>query len=303
MSDMIDRLNAMSQEVGRNAAESLSTRGHVDIMEQRITMAVRRKRARTAGASLVAVAGIGVGAVVLPPLLESVDPPPLGQPETVVIHSTDGLTVYSTGDMEFISAKGAIVRVAAPEPATFSTFAMPDRTKVCSSIDPYTFDSGWEYLDSNVAKLLGLARVHTVSPIDDARVIPESGMTLSGPRSANPTIGVSFEADSGLAEHLSIRSYAVYVDSEGPVYYLSALDAFPRVEIQGSGDSRMAVVMAKPATTESYCPEIFDRESPVDSTYYTRYLVVDVFVNSGAGHTTLVATHRSWVALSYEDHS
>lgn len=295
MSDLIDRLNEISRDAGANAAQSLGSTTTLDAMEQRITWGVRRRRIRAGVMSAACVAAVGVGAVALPPLLRDVDPALLGAPTPEAVHSTDGLTVYTSGDMEIISAKGSIVKIASPEPATFSAYAMPDLTKICNAIDPYDFQTGWEFTEPNVKSLFGLARVQAVTG-EAVSTVPESGIAMQFNRDA-PRIRLTFETDTGLAPHLSVRGYAVFWDAEGPVYYQSTLDAVPTVEIQGDGASQVAVFTTKPVEFSRFCPEMYKPGREIVPGPLTRYMVVDVFVNSRAGHATLIATHRSWMSV------
>jgi hypothetical protein len=298
MSNMIDRLSAMSREVGANASASLATRGVLDSMEARIERGVRRRRRQATTVVAITVLVAGVGAVVAPRVWGDIDAPTVPGTEAEIVQSTGALTVLSDGSMSVVTSRGEIIDIPPVAPDDYQPFSSFDNDAMCEGPDLDHFPLGWEYHQESARELLTFGR--PLFLFDSGPQLLAQGSThyASSPTD-HPALGFQLEADPAIAEHVVLRSAIWMVGDVGAVAQGTRLIAVPTATIEGGdGAARpVALISTGPVVSTGYCfPKRIEYS---DASYYQRYLQVDVFITDHAGNAVLIATHRSWSALDF----
>ncbi|PKQ26963.1 MAG: hypothetical protein CVT64_00485 [Actinobacteria bacterium HGW-Actinobacteria-4] len=298
MSDMIERLSALSREAGTNASASLNARGTLDSMEERIERGVRRRRRSIAGVTAVTVLVAGAGAAIAPRLLDGMEAPALPGTEVEIVGTNGAITVLSDGSISLVTSRGEIVDIPPVEPEEFQPYATVSSKQMCEGPDLSHFPLGWEYHQDSAKQLLTFGRPQFLL-YTGPQLLAQGSTHVASSRSDRPALGFQLEADTAIAPHLMLRSASWSVGEFDTVWFASKLDANPTVTVEGGdgGARPAALIQSGPIHETDYC--YYSEGKDFNEPHYLRYLQVDVFLSDHRGNTVLLATHRSWSALDF----
>ncbi len=293
MSDMIDRLSGIANEVGEQASADLATAAVTVELQHRIAAGVRRRRVRAAvvGGALALVVTV---AGLLVPQLFSADPLPPASTEGIrnVVVATDGLISYDDGSMSVLTSRGELIDVPPPsvgDPA----LGVATADQACSA-QPASFQANWTRYSYAALGLVTFGR--SLAIIDDRSQILRQGESVTFP--ADPyavAFAFSVDVDPGIASHVVIvvDSY-VMTPSSDVAKYASRIDSQPTIEYAGTKDAGTysATLTTRPWNELTRCSP--DAVAELGASV-PRYTVATIFLNDGQGHSTALASHMSWI--------
>ena len=300
MSDMIDRLSGIANEVGAQAGSDLRTAAVSLDLQRRIGAGVRRRRVRAAvvgGAFALVVAAAGL---LVPQLFSAAPLPPASTEGTrTVVVTTDGLISYDDGSMSVLTSHGELIDVppAGEGQPTLSTLTADD---ACLA-QPATFPPNWTRYSIPALSLVTFGRPLVV--VDgEAHTLRQGQDVNIADADAQGTVGFAYSVvvDPGIASHVVIREDSYVVTPGGQVaMFSSRIDSEPTIEYQGSKDAgTYTAILTTSSRFELYhCSS--DAVAQLGETL-PRYTVATVFLNDGEGTVTPLASHVSWIALIKE---
>lgn len=305
MSDMIDGLHKAAIEAGNDSARDLAAPATVAVLNARVRTGVRRRRLRSAGASIGAMALIGVGAIGIPALLADV---PVIQPaeDPVTAVSTVGnLTVFSDGSMSVVTQRGGFVNIPAPDPADAVPFVTLSGQQACAFL-PDEVELGWSFASEEARQLLLFAQPQALDDGYTRRTTASGEMVPLTQFDDYVQLAITLNTEPGAAPHIAVRQmvYSVYREPSGIIgpivlHHAGAMDAAPNVSVDGdvSAGTAMGKVEARKTAYAGYCevkPYLDAPEGMSEPYVLQRYLVADVFLIDRNGNSLFLGTHTSW---------
>lgn len=312
MSDMIDSLHKAALEAGSASAPDLAAPATVAVLQSRIRTGVRRRRIRTAAASIGAMAVLGVAAVGIPTLLADVPVIEPAEDPVTVVSTVGNLTVFSDGSMSVVTQRGGFVDLPAPDPADAEPFVPLSGQQLCA-FDADQAQLGWTFASEEARQLLLFAQPQAFDDGYTRRTTASGEMLPLDMHGEYIPVAITLNTEPGAAEHLGLRQsvYTVYREPSGatpPVvlYHAAAMDALPKVSVDGdtSAGTAMGRVEARKTSYTGYCGDKYPELVPPKGSgpyMVQRYLVADVFLIDRNGNALYLGSHTSWTTTEIDE--
>ena len=142
MSDMIDRLEAISAGAGRDVASDLTDPATIQVLAGRVRQGVRRRRIRAGAITGTALALVGAGALAAPTLLHRGLPYEPGSAPPGVVRTVGPITSYDDGSASIVLSSGQIINLPPSEGGP--TLQVDSPKTLCDLPGPQALPaSGW----------------------------------------------------------------------------------------------------------------------------------------------------------------
>jgi hypothetical protein len=299
MSDMIDRLDALAGEVGGDAAERLSSAVVAARLAGEVRGEVRKRRAITAGLSLVIVAMAATAAVVLPNLMRS-EPLEPASTVRVPVEAQDGLITYDDGSMKVLNQHGQTVNIPAPA-ADGPVFRAASIADACA-VDARTLTQGWttQFVDAFQVMTFGRPLLHDATGY---HVLAQGQRVTLGSEWHASEFAFSVDADPAIAPYLVMTMTHYVLAPDGRVAYVgSQLESRPAIDYSGdkAAGTYTATLTTRGLRTFDECAGVSTSIDPAAASSLVHYMTVSVFLNDGHGHVAPIGTHTSWITMAKE---
>ena len=140
MSDMIDRLQAISAGAGRDVASDLSDPATIQALAGRVRQGVRRRRIRVGTIAGSALALVAAGALAAPPVLHRGLPYEPGSAPPGVVRTVGPITSYDDGSASIVLSSGQIINL--PPDTGGPTLQVDSPKTLCDLPGPQTLPAG-----------------------------------------------------------------------------------------------------------------------------------------------------------------
>lgn len=306
MSDMIDRLRAISAGAGRDIAADLANPSTIDAMADRVRLGVRRRRIRLGaiGASVAVV--VGAAAIAAPTLLNSL----LGQPDVIqpgIVRTVGPITTYDDGSISVVLSSGEMVSVPSYEGS--QEFTQSSKEALCAIASPVHPSDPWVPTTgaSNAIVVKAAASVVDDSGVKTS-VLPGMEIEVAAPKGNPPDVAASFEVDPAVAPFVAIKTTIVEfkVDNSMPgapaygnVVAASVVAGEPGPVYSGSADLGTRVGTVETwlmwGEGESGC---YKYDDTLEAGYWTGkfewYIVAEIFLVDHKGGASPLGTATYW---------
>lgn len=307
MSDMIDRLKAVSREAGRDAITGLTDPSTIAGLADRVHRGVRRRRIRMGaiGASLAVVAG--AAALAAPTLLGALpDDSEVIQPR--IIRTVGPITTYDDGSASVVLSSGDVIGLSVYEGDV--AFRQVSRDQRCAVSSPEDLPSGtWTPTGPGVNQII----------VEESLWWKEDGTTgvpvLLGAnlgkagKEDTPDIYGTIQVDPAIAPFIAVRVSiwdfkVTELEGGGESYYTvfvrSFLDGDPKPEYSGSAElgTRVGTLTVSPPTSVDSRSMCYTRDDVTTPGFWTgtfaEYVVIDVFLMDYQGGEYTLGTSVYW---------
>lgn len=305
MSDMIERLRAVADGAAAPIAAGLAEPAAVEEMSARVRLGVRRRRGVQAAVAGAAALVLGVGAVVIPPLMDR-EPVP-GVPGPRMVERTEGsLTVFDDGSMSVLLDSGRTMEVP-PAEGDSSRIRLATKAGICALTTDSLPALGWAPADGADAGLVSFGRLDLLAPDGTTMAIPQGSVVPDADHEKDvwwPPLVYAIQADPGVAPHLVVGYTMVRIADGEAQEYASFLEASPPVSVQGSESSggRIATLTTRAPRWEdsSTC---YSRPLPEDlvNGVFDLYVFADVWITDRLGTVAYAGTFTSWVRAEMDE--
>lgn len=303
MSDMIDRLKAISAGAGRDIAADLADHSTIQVMAVQVRSGVRRRRIRISAVAASVAVFVGVSIVALPALLRGA--PQEIEPGHAVVRTVGPVTTFDDGAMSVVLANGSFIDLPPYEGDT--VYGGTPKATMCARQSPADLPpTGWRGVNSEANRLVRLVAV-VVPGADGTFVSVLPGQVLAtSPDGSEPSVSVAVQADPALAPYMALKVtvYQFHVDEAvaGDERYqntftTSKVFAQPTVTFAGDAGlgTRVGTVTTDPLTVGDWGACYVDVPPPgywAGPFYW--YIVADVFLIDREGGQTTLGTYVSW---------
>ena len=263
MSDMIDRLRAISAGAGRDIATDLAAPATIEAMAGRVRHGVRRRRIGLGAIGISAAAIIGAAAIAAPALLNSLP----NQPDVIqpgIVRTVGPITTYDNDSYSIVLSSGEMMNLPPYEgELAFSAFSggvMRDRL-------PDELSSGtWVSTTSASNLIIVQAKLWVKDDTGvEKSVLDGMALDVANPKNTPPSFVASFEVDPAVAPFIAIKTTVVEfkveqsesgVKSYWNVMAESNLEGEPYPEYSGSADlgTRVGTLESRPTMTTNGAP-------------------------------------------------
>ena len=300
MSDMIDSLSTIANEVGEQTASRMAAPEVTVALQAQIARGVRRRRTSAAALAGSVLAVIVAAIVVVPQLLQD---PPLTPAEghREVVATNDSLVTYDDGSMQVATAAGSIVDIPPPAPNA-PTFGVQNVTDACTVAEPTALPPGWVAEFPAATELVTFGRPLLVDA--EGYHVLRQGQQVHVVDGDDTAFAFSVDVDPAIAPFVmfTMNSYIVMPDGT-TAFYTSQLESQPAIDYTGdqASGTYTATVTTSPMAGASYCEKTPAGFEEAIALGVPRYMSVVLFINDGSGHLSPIAQHNSWVTIIKED--
>jgi hypothetical protein len=309
MSDMIDRLRAISAGAGRDIATDLAAPATIESMAGRVRHGVRRRRIRLGAIGVSAAAVVGAAAIAAPALLNSLP----NQPDVIqpgIVRTVGPITTYDNDSYSVVLSSGEMMNL--PPYEGDLVFTQASRGELCTIASPDELPSGtWVSTTSASNRIIGQAKLGVKDDTGVKKSVLD-GMTIevADPKGAPPGFVASFQVDPAVAPFIAIKTTVVEFKVErsesGAKSYWnvmkeSTLEGEPNPEYSGSADlgTRVGTVESRPMTMYEWgtCYEEYYADT-LDPTFWTGtfewYVVAEIYLvdHKGGAYPLGTSTYR-----------
>lgn len=303
MSDMIDRLKAISAGAGRDIAADLSSASTRRSMESRVRVGVKRRRTRLGFIAASVAVVVATAAIAAPALLSSA--PQLIEPAREVVRSVGPITVFDDGSMSAVLANGKIVYLVAGDDAM--TLAAPTSDAMCAVAGPADLPS--EPWTPSLEESNNIVRFFatSISNSEGERITILPGDTFSTASLGDDLkVAVAIQTDPAMAPYIVTRvaTYDFAANGAGGMpqftnaYSSSSLNGAP--EVTYSGDAALGTRTGTVVSTAGKAAHWAKCYEPGDESMWdgseSMFVVTEIFLTDRQGAFVHLGTYTSWFA-------
>lgn len=310
MSDMIDRLRAISEDAGRDIAADLGVASSLVSMSTLVHSGVRRRRLRISAVAAACALFLGIGATVAPGLFADGLKDPIDPAGPTLVRTDGAVTTFSDGSMSVVLSDGSFFTLppAGPDDMPLA----PVRPEVGCAFDPASIEAyGWIPDEPGYGQLAGAARAYYDG--EDGRTYVSPGASFTAARDEEvPSVIVEVETDPALAGNVVLLAQwmAIKVEDGNVRHFSGRMTSDPDVRYVGdrSLGTERAIV---PINSDSMDLEMVNHCKKIDSEgeelygdefgVFDHYLTVDVWLTDHHGIARHIGRYVTVVTITWTE--